>query len=179
MMATTKVKIRNANGDTYSISSIRRVKPHANGRNTVGQQLPTLLDVTFSVRLQTLWHVVACCWELLRKVETGKTFSRTKQRQRNVQKNVLLVPSCLVFVKSPKTLTFIHFFSFNAIHLKFCNNIELTIAKKYVFSFFRFWHFWRKNDVTNFPPNFAFSIIGYLMMVSERTHHKDVKSETI
>ena len=126
-MATTKVKIRgseikktttkrNANRDTYGISSIRRVKPHANGRNTVGQQLPTLLDVTFIVRLQTLWHVVACCWELLRKVETVKTFSRTKQRQRNVQKNVLLVKSCFLFVKSrwayvtSKTLTFIHFF---------------------------------------------------------------------
>ena len=26
-----------------------------------------------------------------------------------------------------KTPTFIHFFSFNAIHLKICNNIELTI----------------------------------------------------
>ena len=30
-----------------------------------------------------------------------------------------------------------------------------------------------------FPPNFVFSIIAYLMMVSERTHHKDVKSENI
>ena len=28
-----------------------------------------------------------------------------------------------------------------------------------------------------FPPNFVFSIIGYLIMVSEITHHKDVKSE--
>ena len=28
----------------------------------------TLLDVTFCVRLHTLFHVVACCWELLRKV---------------------------------------------------------------------------------------------------------------
>ena len=42
-------------------------KPHANGRNFVGQQLPTLLDVTRCVRLHTLLHVVACCWELLRK----------------------------------------------------------------------------------------------------------------
>ena len=33
--------------------------PHANRRNIVGQQLPTLLDVTCYVRLQTLLHVVA------------------------------------------------------------------------------------------------------------------------
>ena len=35
------------------------VKPRANGRNIVGQQLPTLLDVTCCVRLHTLLHVVA------------------------------------------------------------------------------------------------------------------------
>ena len=34
-------------------------KPHANGRNIVGQQLPTLLDVKCCVRLHTLLHVVA------------------------------------------------------------------------------------------------------------------------
>ena len=39
------------------------VKPHANGRNIVGQQLPTLLDVTCCVRL----HTVANCCVLLRK----------------------------------------------------------------------------------------------------------------
>ena len=33
--------------------------PHANGRNIVGQQLPTLLDVKCCVRLHTLLHVVA------------------------------------------------------------------------------------------------------------------------
>ena len=31
------------------------------------------------------------------------------------------------------------------------------------------------NEVTKFPPNFVFRIIEYLMMVSERNHHKDVK----
>ena len=35
------------------------VKPRTNGRNIVGQQLPTLLDVTCWVRLHTLLHVVA------------------------------------------------------------------------------------------------------------------------
>ena len=44
------------------------VKPRANGRNIVGQQLPTLLDVTCCVRLYTLLHVVGCCCVLLRKV---------------------------------------------------------------------------------------------------------------
>ena len=43
------------------------LKAHANGRNIVGQQIPTSLDVTRYVRLHTLWHVVACCWELLHK----------------------------------------------------------------------------------------------------------------
>ena len=44
------------------------LKPRANERNTVGQQLPTLLDVTCCVRLHTLLHVVGCCCVLLRKV---------------------------------------------------------------------------------------------------------------
>ena len=48
------------------------VKPHANGRNIVGQQLPSLLDVTCCVRLYTLLHVVGCCCA---KSETGQTFS--------------------------------------------------------------------------------------------------------
>ena len=43
-------------------------KPGANERNIVGQQLPTLFDVLCCVRLHTLLHVVACCWDLLRKV---------------------------------------------------------------------------------------------------------------
>ena len=41
------------------------VKPRANGRNIVGQHLPTLLDVTFCVRLYTLLHVVRCCYGVL------------------------------------------------------------------------------------------------------------------
>ena len=69
------------------------------------------------------------------------------------------------------------FFSFNAIHLKFCNNIELTIPKKRMFFVFQILAFLQENDVTKFPPNFVFSIMGYLMMVSERSQHRDVKSE--
>ena len=45
----------------------------ANGRNIVGQQLPTLLDVSCCVRLHTLLHVVGCC----AKFETGQTFQPT------------------------------------------------------------------------------------------------------
>ena len=44
------------------------LKPRANVRNIVGEQLPTLLDVTCYVRLINLLHVVVCCWELTRKV---------------------------------------------------------------------------------------------------------------
>ena len=43
------------------------LKLRADGRNIVGQQLPTLLDVTYRVYLNTLFYVAACCWELLRK----------------------------------------------------------------------------------------------------------------
>ena len=36
--------------------------PRANESKIIGQQLPTLLsDDMFSVRLNTLWHVIACC----------------------------------------------------------------------------------------------------------------------
>ena len=44
------------------------LKPRANVRNIVGEQLPTLLDVTCHVRLINLLHVVVYCWELTRKV---------------------------------------------------------------------------------------------------------------
>ena len=40
-------------------------KFRANGRNIVGQQLPTLLDVTCCVRLHTLLHVVEQSWNWL------------------------------------------------------------------------------------------------------------------
>ena len=40
----------------------------------VGQQLPTMLDVTCFVRLHTLLYVVACCCA---KFETGQTFQPT------------------------------------------------------------------------------------------------------
>ena len=39
-------------------------KPRANGRNIVGQQLPTLLDVTCCVRLHTQCIVGSCCIRL-------------------------------------------------------------------------------------------------------------------
>ena len=53
------------------LSSIVR----ANGRNIVGQQLPTLLDVTCCVRLHTLLHDVVGCF--CAKFETGQTFQST------------------------------------------------------------------------------------------------------
>ena len=48
-----------------------------------------------------------------------------------------------------------------------------------MFLVFQVLAFWWEIDVTKFLPHFVFSIIGYLMMVSERTHYKDVKSEKI
>ena len=51
------------------------LKPRANGRNIVDQQLPTYLDVTCCVRLHTLLHVVGCSCVLLRKVWNQSNFS--------------------------------------------------------------------------------------------------------
>ena len=56
------------------------VKPHANRHNVVGQQLPTLLDVTCCIRLHTLLLVVGSCWA---KLETGQTFSYMQTDRRN------------------------------------------------------------------------------------------------
>ena len=52
------------------------IKLGANGRNIVGQQLPTLLNVTCCIRLHTLLHVVGCCSVLLKKVKPVKLFSQ-------------------------------------------------------------------------------------------------------
>ena len=57
------------------------IKPRANGRNIVSQQLPKLLDVTCCVRL--MLHVASCCMLLevvaccCAKFETGQTFQPT------------------------------------------------------------------------------------------------------
>ena len=50
-----------------------------------------------------------------------------------------------------------------------------SFSKIVCFLFFRFWHFTQENDVTNLAPNFGFSNMGYLMALSERTFHKDLK----
>ena len=60
-----------------SCPSVLTVKSRANGRGIVGQQFPTLLDVTCCVRLHTPLHVVACCWEMLRKVWNLSNFEPT------------------------------------------------------------------------------------------------------
>ena len=33
-----------------------------------------------------------------------------------------------------------------------------------------------KNDITNLVPNFGFANMGYLMLLYERTFHKDLKT---
>ena len=62
-------------GQRHSFNCIARFFPNLStflecpcGRNIVGQQLPTLLDVTCCVRLHILLHVVGCCCVLLGKV---------------------------------------------------------------------------------------------------------------
>ena len=53
------------------------VKPRANGRNIVGQQLPTLLDVTCCVGLYTLLHVGGCA--KMKTVKLLATYRGTQQ----------------------------------------------------------------------------------------------------
>ena len=62
------------NANSLLIITSWSVKVRANGRNITVQQLPTLLGVTCCVRLHTLLHVVACCWELLREVLNWSNF---------------------------------------------------------------------------------------------------------
>ena len=50
-------------------------KPDANGRNTVGQQLPTLFDVARCIRLHTLFMLLRVVGSCCAKFETGQTFS--------------------------------------------------------------------------------------------------------
>ena len=68
-------KAENQDGDgkenVKKAIAVIRVKSHANGRNIVGQQLPTVLDVTCHGRLHTLLHVVGSCCA---KFETSQTF---------------------------------------------------------------------------------------------------------
>ena len=62
---------RTTSSQAFSVNAFRErycLKPRANRRNIVGQQLPTLLDFACCVRLHSLLHVVAFCWELLCKV---------------------------------------------------------------------------------------------------------------
>ena len=58
-----------------------------NGRNSGGQQLPTLLDVTSCTCLHTLLHVVGSCCA---KFETGQTLSYV-QMDATTPNNVLSV----------------------------------------------------------------------------------------
>ena len=69
----------------YRATKFLQLKPRANGRNIVGQQLVTLLDVTCCVRLHTLLHVVGSCRA---KFETVQTFS-------NVRTEATTVPTML------------------------------------------------------------------------------------
>ena len=50
-------------------------KPDANGRNIVGQQLPTLFDVARCIRLHTLFMLLRVVGSCCAKFETGQTFS--------------------------------------------------------------------------------------------------------
>ena len=69
----------NRGGNEYPIvpnQRCERFKLHANGRNIVSQQLPTLVAVTCCVRLLTLLYVVA---QNLKPVKLLVTCKRTQR----------------------------------------------------------------------------------------------------
>ena len=81
MLATTKVKMsgseKKVNRNTYNISSLKRVKPHANGCNIAGnnsQHCWMLHVASFCTPCCMLLDVVTCCCP---KFETGQTFQPT------------------------------------------------------------------------------------------------------
>ena len=87
------------------------LKPCANGRKVVGQQLPTLLDVTCCVRLHTLLHVVGCCCVLLPKVWNRSNFSANNSQHffcsviaKAKRNNVGYVCTALPTLLGPRTL---------------------------------------------------------------------------
>ena len=66
--------LHNYNMELFNFMFCGTYTPHANGCNIVGQQLPTLLDVTCCVHLHTVLHVVGCCCMLLRRVWNQSNF---------------------------------------------------------------------------------------------------------
>ena len=75
-VSLTLKQAKRASGDRKVTKRARlsSLKPRANGRNIVGQQLPILLDVTCCVRLHTLLHVVgSCCIRLHTTANTDAT----------------------------------------------------------------------------------------------------------
>ena len=84
----------------YRAIRFLQLKPRANARNIVGQQLLTLLDVTCCVRLHTLLHVVGSCRA---KFETVQTFSYVRTEATTVP-TMLKVVSQQRFVRLHRAL---------------------------------------------------------------------------
>ena len=76
----------------------KSLKPRTNGRNIVGHQLPTLLDVTCCVRLHT--PSVACCcvllWVVAQSLKPVKRLATCKRTQQFPTLRANNVGSCCV-----------------------------------------------------------------------------------
>ena len=73
---------------------------------------------------------------------------------------------------------FENFLSFYSVILKLGTKKELVVLENPMFFCFgNFSKFSRENDVMNFVSKFGFANMGYLMLVVERTFHKDLKTE--
>ena len=68
----------------------------------------------------------------------------------------------------------INFLSFYSIILKLGTKKSRHSQKSYFF--LKIFTFLTYNDVTSLAPNFGFADMGYLMLLSERTFHKDLKN---
>ena len=63
------------------VQRIMYLNPHENGLNIVGQQLPTVLDVTCCVRLHTLLHDVVCLGVVAQSLKPIKLLATCKRTQ--------------------------------------------------------------------------------------------------
>ena len=68
------------------------------------------------------------------------------------------------------------FFVYYTGYVKFWTKIEQKIV---CFMFFKFYIFWRENDITDLAPKFFLHILELLMTDSLTARHKDPETEKI
>ena len=147
--------------------------PRANGRNIVGQQLPTLLDVTCCVRLHTLLHVVAFCWELLHKALNWSNFCANNSQH----SFVLWSPKRNATMLDPLTQLFQHCWGLShALHMVSKVLTQCTAGPKIVRSCFIRLHITANTNPT--IPNIVASVFAGLniSLLLQHMNYSQVKN---